>query len=155
MNQNSANEPDTAMGLYQKRFSLRHGIETWFDLDRETVVSVWLSSWSGRESIAINGEVIISKRQITWSSRHAFIHSGQEYAIVIRHEKWLKMRIELWKGDVLIDFDVMADGQIFSRGIVGEKKRTTQSLLLNTLAGMVLGILGMAFGLWLGRLFGG
>jgi len=155
MNQNSANEPDTAMSLYQKRVSLRHGIETWFDLDRETVVSVWLSSWSGREAIAINGEVIISKRQITWSSHHAFTHSGQDYVIVIQHEKWLKMRIELWKDNVLVDFDVMANGQVVSRGIIDDRKKTTRSLLLNTLAGMVLGILGMAFGLWLGRLFGG
>lgn len=155
MNNNSAHQPDPGMGLYRKRFSLRHGIETWFDLDRDTVVSVWLSSWSGREVISINGQVIISKRQITWSSRHNFTHAGQPYSIVVKHERWLKMRIELWKGDVLVDFDIFTDGEVFSRGLVHDKKRQPRALLINTLAGMVLGILGMAFGLWLGRLFGG
>ncbi len=154
MSQQDPHRSNPDLQIYKKRSGMIRGIETWFDLDPQTVVSVWLSTWTGREIIRINDQIIVSKRVIKLTSRHPFTHNGKDYAIVIKFEILGEFRIELWQGTQLIDFDVIANGRVLSRG-QGIQKAGTKNIIVSLLMGGVLGILGMLFGYWVGGGFGG
>lgn len=154
MSQENAHRSNPDLQIYKKQSSMIRGIETWFDLDPQTVVSVWLSTWTGREIIRINDQIIVSKRVIKLTSRHPFTYNGKDYAIVIKFELLGEFRIELWQGAQLIDFDVVANGRVLSRG-QGVQKAGTKNIIVGLLMGGLLGILGMLFGYWVGGGFGG
>ena len=140
-------------GIYLKRVNFFKGIDTWFDLDKETIVSVWLSNWTGREVIRLNDEIVASRRVISLQSEHSFEHGGKTYRVTVDCKKLTQFRIELWQGDQLIDFDVISHGTVFQRG-QGAPKATKKTVIKGLMVGLALGVMGALFGYWLGQLFG-
>lgn len=143
--------PDPA--LPKKRVRVLHGVETWFDLDKQTIVSVWLSNWTGREVIRLNDQIIASKRSLKLQSHHPFMHQGKEYAIKVTLEKFIRFRIELWHGNELVDFDLVTNGRVMSRG-EGDRTHSTKTVIISLVMGGALGVAGALFGYWLAGVFG-
>lgn len=148
-----SNDASSSGGTYLKRVNFFTGIETWFDLDKETIVSVWLSNWTGREVIRLNDEVIASRRVISLQSEHSFEHGGKTYRVTVSCDKLTQFRIELWQGDQLLDFDVVSHGRVFQRG-EGAPKATIKTLIMSLMAGAAFGAMGALFGYWIGGIFG-
>ena len=140
-------------GIYLKRVNFFKGIDTWFDLDKETIVSVWLSNWTGREVIRLNDQIVASRRVISLQSEHSFEHGGKTYRVTVDYKKLTQFRIELWQGDQLVDFDVISQGRVFQRG-QGAPKATKKTWITGLMVGLTLGAMGALFGYWLGQMFG-
>lgn len=152
-NETPPNQPSPDPHAPKKRVRVLHGVETWFDLDKQTIVSVWLSNWTGREVIRLNDQVIASKRSLTFESRHPFVYDGKEYSVTIKLEKFIRFRIELWQGNELMDFDLVTNGRIMSRG-QGAEKANTKTVIISLLMGGALGVAGASFGYWLAGFLG-
>lgn len=153
MSNEVTNQTRSQHTTYQKRIRVIHGVETWFDLDNETVLSVWLSNWTGREIIRINDQIIASHRSWQLESTHSFVYAGKQYSLRVKIEKFIQIRVELWRGDQLVDFDVVSNGRVLPRG-EGAPKTNSKNILITLLMGIGLGMLGALFGYWVGSLFG-
>lgn len=139
--------------LPKKRVRVLQGVETCFDLDKQTIVSVWLSNWTGREVIRLNDQIVASKHSLTFESHHPFVHDGKEYSVTIKLEKFIRFRIELWQGNELMDFDLVTNGRIMSRGR-GAEKANTKTVIISLLMGGALGVAGASLGYWLAGFLG-
>jgi len=139
--------------VYQKRFGLFHGTETFFDLDRDTTLRVWLSNWTGKEVITLNNKILSSQYAIRFKSEHCFVHNDQDYRVIVQL-KMGHLRIELWRDDQLMDFDLVSNGRVLSRGD-GSKSVSSKQIVISMLSGAGLGALGMLLGYWAARVLGG
>ena len=73
--------------------------------DQDTNIEVQASSWSGKESVVINGELISDKRVLTSTrSEHLITHDGREYRVGLHITNILTGNVEckLYRNDLLI-----------------------------------------------------
>lgn len=84
----------------------KNGIRSWFDLDGITI-EVWASSWSGREEIRVDGQLVSRLRSFRRSSRHEFRHGGHDYAVEFSCLAFGSgtFRITLYRDGVEVDSD--------------------------------------------------
>lgn len=124
----------------------KKGISCYFDTD-DITITVWASSWSGMESISIDGEVVSSFRGWGKSSSHQFEHAGIGYEVQISCQSLTGgvFVITLLREGVEIDSDqgsamgvdtVDADGNIQWQSAV---KKIGPVFLVSTALGMVFG----------------
>ncbi len=154
MGHNTIQQPARNPGTSRMKFSLRHGIETWFDVD-DLTIRVWASSWSGKEIIRVqdpHGERVVSeKRNIRFVSPHEFDYDGRRYRVEI-HLKLGVAEVRLYRDGVKIDSDLHDARKVHIDPVTGKIDRWAQfkSVLPALLAGVVTGV---AFGYLVGSLF--
>lgn len=154
MEHNTIQQPARNPGTSRMKFSLRHGIETWFDVD-DITIRVWGSSWTGKEIIRVqdqNGERIVSeKRNMRFVSPHEFEQGGHRYKVEIRLKLGLA-EVRLYRDGVQIDSDLHDARKVHIDPVTGKVDRWAQfkSVVPALLAGVATGI---AFGYLVGSLF--
>ena len=85
---------------------LRHGMTSYFDID-DITIRVWVSSWSGREVVEIDGQAVSDKRSFRRLTVHQFEHGGHRYTVRFIIESILtgNMRCELERDGTPVDSD--------------------------------------------------
>ncbi|MCT4582867.1 MAG: hypothetical protein N4A35_15755 [Flavobacteriales bacterium] len=83
--------------------SMKNGIWLVFDIDKQTMIKYWASSFSGKEKIFINNALILEQRSWTIQKETVF-HSaeGDEYKLT---HKLLNMKVpeyRLYRNNVLV-----------------------------------------------------
>jgi len=95
-------------GNGRMKISLRHGTQTWFDVD-DITIHYWASAWTGREVVTIrNGgqpQIVSDIRNLYFNTRHEFDYRGHRYALQNRIG-FGKVKLELYRDGVLIDSDL-------------------------------------------------
>ena len=153
MQHNTNKQPARNPGTSRMRFSLRHGIETWFDVD-DITIRLWASSWTGKEIIRVqdqHGERVVSeKRNIRFVSPHEFSHGGHRYKVEIRLKLGVA-EVRLHRDGVQIDSGLHDASKVHIDPVTGRIDRWAQfkSILPALLAGLAS---GAAFGYLVGVL---
>lgn len=133
----------------------RKGIRTFFDIDGVTI-SVWGSTWTGREIVTIDDRVVSSKWSLRFVTPHHFEHAGIHYKLVFRVVSMLRgeLHIELYRESELVDSDHFRQSQF---GTDPETGKFSAWRFARKLAPFfVLGMLSGAAAAWLVRyLMGG
>ena len=109
MHHNTQQSPATqGNGNSRMQFSLKRGIECWFDVD-DVTIRVWASNWSGREVVRVqNGgdeRIVSDKRSFRFSTPHEFDLHGHRYRLEFRVRPGMA-DIQLYRDGELIDSDL-------------------------------------------------
>lgn len=124
----------------------KNGIQSWFDLDGITI-EVWASSWSGKEEVRIDGQVVSSLRSLRRKSVHRFTDDGHEYKITVACLAFGTgtFEISLFRDGVKVDSDT---GSAMGRDMFDEDNRILWGKLVRKLAPVFLvsGLAGMVVG---------
>lgn len=153
MEHNTINQTARNPGTSRMKLSLRHGIETWFDVD-DITIRVWGSAWNGKEIVRIqdeHGERIVSElRSLRFVSPHEFDHGGHRYKVEIRIKLGMA-EVRLYRDGVQIDSDLHDPRTVHIDPVTGKINRWSQlkSILPALLAGLATGV---AFGYLVGVL---
>jgi len=109
MRQNGNAKNSTGASASRMDIDFKQGINGYFDLDGITI-SVWGSTWSGREVVRIDDRVVSDKRSWRWTTVHEFEHAGNRYRLLFITVSALKgrFRIELYRNSELVDSDECA-----------------------------------------------
>ncbi|MCC5860851.1 MAG: hypothetical protein JJT93_02965 [Gammaproteobacteria bacterium] len=126
------------------QISLRHGTQTWFDVDNITI-HYWASAWTGREIVTVrNGgqaHVVSDTRGFGFKTRHEFDYQGCRYAL---HNRigFGKVEVELYRNGVLIDSDLFKKIDIRINAKTGrlDWAHAIRQLVLPLLGGIAVGV---------------
>lgn len=144
---NTAAKPST-MNIDWKK-----GISCYFDID-DITITVWASSWSGMESVSIDGEVISSFRGWGKSSSHTFSHGGIDYEVRIACQSLMsgQFAITLLREGQEVDSD---QGSVTGVDVIGEDGTLQWGTLIRKIGPVFLlsAGLGMVFGYTMAKLF--
>lgn len=134
-------KPDTRLAVHWKR-----GIQSWFDIDGITI-EVWASSWSGKEEVRVDGQVVSSLRSLRRKSIHRFRHGDHDYKVTVTCLAFGTgtFQITLFRDGVEIDSDT---GSAMGRDLFDEDNRILWGKLVRKLAPVfvVSALAGMVFG---------
>lgn len=131
-----------------------HGSRTFFDVG-EHVIEVFMSSYSGKEVVLVDGVELSSRRNWRYRSSHEFELDGERYTVAIIIASLLKgqARVELTRNGEYLDHDELDWNQFFNPKPQQpvSRVRAILSFLFWLLAGGVFGYYSVK---WIGSLFG-
>lgn len=131
-------------------FSLS-GMKTYFDVG-DHVIEVFLSSFSGKEVVTVDGKVVAEKRNWRYRSSHEFMLDGARFRVDVTIISLLKgqSRIDLYRNGEYVDHDE----NDWKAGLGGKKSSPARLILVLAVSaglGGLFGYYGIAF---LMKLFG-
>jgi hypothetical protein len=95
-------------GKTRMKISLSQGITGWFDVDGR-IISVWASSWTGREIVRVEddrGERVVSdKRSFRFTTPHEFQVGNDSYRLDVQIRPG-QAELRLFRNEALVDSDV-------------------------------------------------
>ena len=130
-----------------------HGSSTFFDVG-DHVIEVFMSSYSGKEVVRVDGVELSSRRNWRYRSSHEFELDGERYTVAIIIVSLLKgqARVELTRNGVYLDHDELDWKQVFGPQQPASGLRSTLVILLLLFAG---GFFGYFTGKLIASLSGG
>ncbi len=122
----------------KSQFSLA-GMKTFFDVG-DHVIEVFLSSYSGKETVTVDGAVVSAKRNWRYRSSHEFTLDGDSYRVEVTIISMLKglSRIDLYRNGEYVDHDEIDYGL----GLYGERKKPAAMIALVTVSAALGGLFG-------------
>jgi hypothetical protein len=95
-------------GKTRMKISLSKGVTGWFDVDG-LIISVWASTWTGREIVRVEdnrGERVVSdKRSFRFTTPHEFKVGNDDYRLDV-HITLGRAELRLFRNEALVDSDV-------------------------------------------------
>ncbi|WP_300555612.1 hypothetical protein [Maricaulis sp.] len=130
----------TSRGLVEAKLSLSDGGQLKFKQD-DIEIGVWLSAWTGKEKIWLNGDLVSELRTVGFSPWHRFEHDDHVYEAVMTVETG-----GAYMATILRDGEVLFRGM--TRPLSGTKPTSPLKVgvwaLLSAAFGGVLGYLGIS-----------
>jgi len=119
--------------------NFKDGYYYYFDDEGDEIVAR-CSSWSGMETIYINGEKVSQHRNLGFNSKHKFAHGGSHYQVIFIVSGMMKGALEclLLKDDRLIGNEYVA---------LSTRKGNKWIGIGMALLGFALGVVGASVGL--------
>lgn len=134
-------------------FGWKQGIVCYFDIDGVTI-EFRGSSWNGRETVHVEGELVSSKRVFRFSSRHAFSFNGVHYELRGAWRSFSKgiFVLTLWREGVEVDYDEVSiiNDDTTVEDVTGWRRALRSPLVVIAASGLA----GFAVGYTVVRLLG-
>jgi len=111
MNHNTNHhECDDGHGNSRMNISLSRGVTGWFDVDG-LIISVWASSWTGREIVRVEDDqgvrVVSDKRSFRFATPHEFVVGRNAYRLDVQLH-FGRAELRLFRNEALVDSDVFS-----------------------------------------------